>query len=149
MFGAPVFRHSLWRRANAWNFSLKNPQSRRPIYIINSVNKTRLFCKNLPPTQHHSFLRTELIVPSPSFLSGVFALFNNLTLSAVTNEVKASLWVKTFCTPKIQISVVCAVNDTFLLFPTWEFVVKSNHIPRLILLCIFPTICLKKIRHHQ
>ena len=146
MFGAPAFRHSLWRRANAWNFSLKNPQSRRPIYIINSVDKTRLFCKNLPPTQHHSFLRTELTAPFPR---SRHALFNNLTLSAVTNEVKASLWVKTFCTPKIQISVVCAVNDTFLLFPTWEFAVKSNHIPRLILLCIFPTIYLKKIRHHQ
>lgn len=63
MFGAPAFRHSLWRRANAWNFSLKNPQSRRPIYIINSVDKTRLFCKNLPPTQHHSELNLQSLLP--------------------------------------------------------------------------------------
>ena len=28
-----------------------------PIYIINSVDKTKFLCTTSPPTQHHSFFR--------------------------------------------------------------------------------------------
>ena len=39
------------RRANARN------SIRGPVYVINSVDKTKLPCYTLSPTQHHSFFR--------------------------------------------------------------------------------------------
>ena len=45
----------LWRSANAhrrvWN------SSRWPVYVINSVDKSKLPCYILPPTRYHSFFR--------------------------------------------------------------------------------------------
>ena len=42
--------------ATARNVSFRN-SLRWPIYSINSVNKTKLYCIYLSPTQHHSFFR--------------------------------------------------------------------------------------------
>ena len=47
---------SLRLRANARKSQFLS-SLRRPIYIINSVDNTKLSCYTLPPTQHHSFFR--------------------------------------------------------------------------------------------
>ena len=49
----PQFLHSLWRRANARNFSVKTPYDGQ-FTLINSADKTKITW--LPqPTEHHSF----------------------------------------------------------------------------------------------
>ena len=65
---------SFWQGPNAQNVSFENWW---PIYIINSVDNTKVPCYTLPPTQHYSFF-TNL----PPFMSIVWLLVHKLCLSS-------------------------------------------------------------------
>ena len=74
--------------SNARNFN----SSRWPIYIINSVDKTKLACYTSPPTQYNSFIKNLaalrhlnwLKINSVLFCLSIY-LFVNLLISFIQN----------------------------------------------------------------
>ena len=60
----PQFLQFLWWRAIALKMSAFQLYTQWPIYIINSVNNTKLHCYTLPLMQHHSFFRNLPRLPA-------------------------------------------------------------------------------------
>ena len=53
---------------------------RWPIYIINSVDKTKFLYTTSPPTQHHSFFRNYPFIHLTSIWSNLSPLYDHVTL---------------------------------------------------------------------